>query len=180
MGGSGADNNNNTNNNNNNKNNNDNKTTTTTATKKTITTPPAATRGKQQPQKQEQNKQRPLKKKKLTNNWSRQKETQKRTKNEPNCLQIAQGLKIGPKIAHTPPNAFRLQKQAFQKIKTQNFTKCTKKAFFTHKYSSNWYMHYTVAQCELKNTNLIRAAPRQTGIALSCPVQKFRCVFPQN
>ena len=99
---SGADKNNNTNNNknNNDKNNNDNKTTTTTTTaRKITTTPPAATHRKKQPQKQEQNKQRPLEK---TNNWARQKETQKRTNNEPNCLQIAQGSNIGPKIAHTP------------------------------------------------------------------------------
>ena len=41
-------------------------------------------------------------------------------------------------------------------------------------------MHYTAAQCDLKKHFFIRAAPRQTGIALSCPVQKLRCVFPQN
>ena len=31
-----------------------------------------------------------------------------------------------------------------------------------------------------KNTIFIRAGPRQTGIALDQPVQKFRCVFPHK
>ena len=107
--------------------------------------------------------------------------TQKRTKNEPNCLQIAHGLKNRAEKRAHPPNAFTLQKQAFQKIKRQHFTKCTKKAFFSH---TN-ILQIGICTIPLdnvtpKNTIFIRATPRQTEIALGCPVQKFRCVFPQN
>ena len=143
------------NNNNNNKNNND-KTTRQQQQQqqqqqqeKTTTTTPAATHRKQQPHKQEQNKQQPQKKNKQTTGQDKNRDPEKNkkwTKLPPNCS----GLKNRAENRAHPPNAFRLQKQAFQKIKTQNFTKCTKKAFFTHKYSSNWYMHYTAAQCDLK------------------------------
>ena len=86
---------------------------------------------------------------KQTNNWERLKtrprKKQKWTKLPPNCSWLKNRAE---KRAH-PPNASTLRKQAFQKI-TQNFTKCAKKAFFTHKYSSNCYMHYTAGQCDPK------------------------------
>ena len=150
------------NNNNNNKNNNNKKTTTTTTTKTTTTRNPQRQQQQQekQPQHHQQqhtennnhkNKNKTSSDHFLQTTGKDKNKTQKRTKNEPNCLQIAHGLKNRAEKRAHPPNAFTLQKQAFQKIKPQNFTKCTKKAFFfTRKYSSNWYMHYTAGQCDPK------------------------------
>ena len=68
--------------------------------------------------------------KKQTNNRERQKQdpekSKKWTKVPPNCSWLKNRAE---KRAH-PPNAFTLQKQAFQKIKTQNFYKMCKEGIF--------------------------------------------------
>ena len=191
LGGSGANKNNNNNNNNNSNNNkqqtnnnnnnkqqqrnNNKKTTTATTTTKNNNHNNTSSNTENNNHKNK-NKTSNDHKKKTTNNWARQKrdpeKNKKWTKLPPNCS----GLKIGPKIAHTPQTLLDY-KTGIPEDKNTKFYKMYKEGiFYSHKYSSNWYVHYTAAQCDSKNTIFIRAAPRQTGIALSCPVQKFRCV----
>ena len=70
--------------------------------------------------------------------------------------------------AHPSQNAIKLQKQAFQKIRTQNFAKCRKKAIFMHTnifrlvhLQDPWH------NVTSKNPIFIRATPCRTGIALN-------------
>ena len=110
---------------------------------------------------------------------TRPRKNKKKTKNEPSCLQIAHGSKIGPKIMH-PPQAPLNTKISIPEARNTKFCKMYNDGIsYTHKY----FQIGTCAQphnVTSKNTIFIRAAPRQTGIALDHPVQKFMCVFPQN
>ena len=106
-------------------------------------------------------------KKKTTTAKQKRDSPKKRT---PNCHQIAHGSKTGRNL-RTSQNAIILQKkQAFQKIKTQNFAKCIQKAIFIHTTILNWYI------CKILGTMwpqkipiFIRATPCLTGSRWTSP-----------
>ena len=63
-------------------------------------------------------------------------------------FKLLTGQKSGRK-SRTAQNAIKLQKQAFQKIKTQNFAKCRKKAFFKRTHTNIFKLvRTTLAECE--------------------------------
>ena len=136
---------------------------------RTTTTAAATTHSKQQQNKQQQNKQQPQQQqqqqqqqhnnKKNNNSQTKTKRSLGNTKTRPtiknkwpSCLQIAHDPKSGRKLC-TAKNAIELQKQAFQKMRTQDFAKCRKKAFFIH--TNIFYIGtcaIPLAQCDLKKT----------------------------
>ena len=79
-------------------------------------------------------------KQKQSEDWATQKQDPQK-KGSPNCLQIAHGSKIGPKIAHSPQTLLNYKtRHSRRKIRTQNFAKCRKKTFFINTNISNWYI----------------------------------------
>ena len=170
--------------------------TTTTKTTTTTTTTRKPQRQQQQQEKQPQHHQQQhtennnhknknkassdhFLKEKQTNNRERQKQdpekNKKLTKLPPNCSWLKNRAE---KRAH-PPNAFTLQKQAFQRIK-HKISQNVQRRHFLHTHTQICfklvYALYRWTMWPKKNAIFIRAAPRQTEIALGCPVQKFRCV----
>ena len=69
----------------------------------------------------------------------------------------------------------KLQKQAFQRLGTQNLQNAEKRHFFGHSNFSNWYMRRIPAQHDLKKTDLYRQHPVKLGSRSTspCPIQGF-------
>ena len=141
------------------------KITTTAATTHSNSTQQTTTK-----QKQQQNMQQPQ-----HQNTNKEKTTTAKQKRDPpkKGHQIATKLltaqKSGRKL-RTSQNAIKLQKQAFQKIKIQNFAKCIQKAIFIHtnifKLVHLQDLWHNVTS---KNPIFIRATPCLTGSRWTSP-----------